>query len=375
MRTCMKFNISSAELEKKLNVAAGIVPTKAVIAITEDFLLDLKGNTLHITATNLNETIHTSMEVIGDTDGTAAVPAKILLDTLKNLPEQPLTIQHDPETGVVEINSITGKYKLAGDNPEDFPKPPEDELTQQLTIDAAVLAEAIRLTHYAASADQYRPALNGILLHIDFNKLIFVATDAHRLVKYIASEIDSDNSEQIILPHKPMVYLKNILPEEGPVTISYSRNRVQFEFDNTVLSTLPINEQFPDYNMAIPQEAPKRMTVDRNALLSALKRISLYANKLTHLVVFNISDNSLTLHAQDMDYSNEATEQLGCQFNEPEPFRIGFNGKYLIEMLSTLQSDEVTFAMSSPIKPGLIYPAETDEPDDLLLLLMPLVQQ
>jgi len=323
MRTCMKFNISSAELEKKLNVAAGIVPTKAVIAITEDFLLDLKGNTLHITATNLNETIHTSMEVIGDTDGTAAVPAKILLDTLKNLPEQPLTIQHDPETGVVEINSITGKYKLAGDNPEDFPKPPEDELTQQLTIDAAVLAEAIRLTHYAASADQYRPALNGILLHIDFNKLIFVATDAHRLVKYIASEIDSDNSEQIILPHKPMV----------------------------------------------------RMTVDRNALLSALKRISLYANKLTHLVVFNISDNSLTLHAQDMDYSNEATEQLGCQFNEPEPFRIGFNGKYLIEMLSTLQSDEVTFAMSSPIKPGLIYPAETDEPDDLLLLLMPLVQQ
>ncbi len=371
----MKFNISSAELEKKLNVAAGIVPSKAVIAITEDFLLDLKGNTLHITATNLNETIHTQMEVIGDTDGTAAVPAKILLDTLKNLPEQPLTIQHDPDSGVVEISSITGKYKLAGDNPEDFPKPPEDELTQQLTIDAAVLAEAIRLTHYAVSADQYRPALNGILLHIDFNKLIFVATDAHRLVKYIASEIDSENSEQIILPHKPMVYLKNILPEEGPVTISYSRNRVQFEFDNTVLSTLPINEQFPDYNMAIPKEAPKRMIVNREALLSALKRISLYANKLTHLVVFNISDNSLTLHAQDMDYSNEATEQLGCQFNDSEPFRIGFNGKYLIEMLSTLQSEEVTFAMSSPIKPGLIYPAETEEPEDLLLLLMPLVQQ
>ncbi len=368
----MKFSISSAELLKKIQLANGAIGSNTVVPVLEDFLFVIEGNDLTISSTDLETSIITTLEVIADEGGSVAVPGKILFDTLKALPEQPITIEVDDAKHSIEITSSYGKYKLSGDNPEDFPTIPQPDNTESVTLSAHMLDEAINKTIFATSNDELRLAMTGVYVQIDFSKIIFVATDAHKLVKYTFSGLDGDINSSFIVPKKSLSLLRSALPDTGMVQISFNKNNAFFTFDDHQLICRLIDAQYPNYNAVIPVDNPNVMTVSRSDFLSSLKRIAIYANKTTNQVILNIDDGSLTIEAQDLDFSNEATEQLVCQYSG-EPITIGFNAKFLIEMLGVLDTDEVKVELSTPNKAGIILPGENPDDEELLMLVMPVM--
>lgn len=368
----MKFSVSSSDLLKQLQIAGGVISSNPVLPILEDFLFSISNNQLTISATDLETTITTKLEVMSDSDGTIAVPAKILLDTLKALPQQPITFAINEENYSIEITSAYGKYRLAGENGLDFPRIPEAENVDTVTLDAHVLSQGIVKTLFATSNDELRPQMTGVYFQVDFNKITFVSTDAHKLVKYTFTNIQSDVSTTFIVPKKALNQLKVALSGNEPVTMSFNKGNAFFNFGNIHIVCRLIDARYPDYNAVIPVENPNHFTVGRNDFLSSLKRIAIYANKTTNQVVLNIHEGSLTVSAQDLDFSNEATEQLPCTF-EGEPLSIGFNAKFLIEMLNVLESEEVRMDLSTPSRAGILKPMVTVEGEDILMLVMPVM--
>ncbi len=368
----MKFEVSSSELLKHLNIAAGAIGSNPVIPVMEDFLFDIVNNKLTITTTNLETTIITSMEVVSEQDGRIAIPAKMLLETVKALPEQPITFTVDQETNGITILSSFGKYKLAGDSPEDFPTPPSDEDTESLTLKSKKVLKGITNTIFATSNDDIRLAMTGVLFQIDFNKINIVATDAHKLVKYTVANLKTDIAASFIIPKKGLILVKNSLTEDEDVQISFNKTNVFFTMGKTRIACRLIDAKYPDYNAVIPVENPNEVLINRKDFLNSLKRTAIYANKSTYQIVLNLAEGSMTVSAQDLDFSNEATEQLSCEFNA-EPMTIGFNGKFLLEILSVLESDEVKLLLSTPTRAGLIVPAQEDADEVLVMLLMPVM--
>ncbi len=368
----MKFSASSADLLKKIQIASGAIGTNTVVPILEDFLFQVEGNDLTISATDLETSITTHMEVIAESGGEVAIPGRILVDTLKALPEQPVTIDVDNDRFAIEITSSYGKYKLSGDNPEDFPTIPIPDGTEKVTVSAHLMQEAISKTVFATSTDELRLAMTGVYVQLDFSKIIFVATDAHKLVRYAFSGLDSDISTSFILPKKSLTLLKSALPQNGSIDVSFNKSNAFFSFEDHELVCRLIDAQYPNYKAVIPTENPNQMTVVRQDLLQSLKRIAIYANKTTNQVVLNIDEGSLTIEAQDLDFSNEATEQLTCQY-AGEPLTIGFNARFLIDMLNVLDTDEIVFHMSTSNKAGIILPTEEPEDEELLMLVMPVM--
>ena len=368
----MKFSISSSELLAHLQIAGGAIGSNPVLPILEDFLFTINDNQLTITATDLETTIVTEVEVMADTNGTVAIPARILLDTLKALPQQPITFAIDEEIFSIEITSAYGKYKLAGENGTDFPRIPDSEGTDSLSISAPVLAQGISKSLFATSNDELRPAMTGVYFQIDFNKVILVATDAHKLVKYTFNNLKSEISTSFIVPKKALNLLKNALPGSGDVKVAFNKANVFFSFDNIEMVCRLIDARYPDYNAVIPVDNPNELSVVRSDFQSSLKRIAIYANKTTNQVILNIQDGSLTVSAQDLDFSNEATEQLTCTFNG-EPMNIGFNAKFLAEMLGVLESEEVKIQLSGPSRAGILIPTEEIENVEILMLVMPVM--
>lgn len=368
----MKFSISSADLLKKIQLANGAIGSNAVVPILEDFLFAINGNTLTISATDLETSITTTVDVISDSNGAIAIPGKILFDTLKALPEQPITIDADEQKNSIEITSSYGKYKLSGDNAEDFPTIPKPEGTDSVSLSAHLLHEAIVKTTFATSNDELRLAMTGVYMNIDFNKITFVATDAHKLVKYTFSGLESDVNTSFIIPKKSLSLLRNALPDNGQVQISFNKSNAFFAFGDHSLVCRLIDAQYPNYNAVIPVDNPNTMTVGRTDFLSSLRRIAIYANKTTNQVILNIDDGSLTIEAQDLDFSNEATEQLTCEY-KGSPVTIGFNAKFLIEMLNVLDTDEVIMELSTPNKAGILLPGESPDDEQLLMLVMPVM--
>lgn len=368
----MKFSVSSFELLKHLQVAAGAIATSPVLPILDDFLFTVQDKNLTISATDLETSITSQIEVMSDGNGMVAVPAKILLDTLKALPDQPVTIAVDDETYGISITSAYGKYRLAGENGQDYPRIPESDKVDMVNMPAETLANAINKTLFATSNDELRPAMTGVFVTLDFSKLTFVSTDAHKLVRYAFNNISSEVSASFIIPKKALNLLKNALPQEGDVTMSFDKANAFFTFGNTHLVCRLIDARYPDYNAVIPTDNPNTLTIKRSDFLNSLKRIAIYANKTTNQVILDISPDSLTISAQDLDFSNEAAEQLTCTY-EGDPLTIGFNGKFLIEMLSVLESEEVKVELSSPSRAGIVLPAEETEGEDILMLVMPVM--
>ena len=368
----MKFSASSSTLLSYLQKAGGAIGSNPVLPILEDFLFYVDGSTLTVSSTDLETSITTQLEVQGDQDGAVAIPAKILTDTLKALPEQPVTIDVDLESFGIETTSSYGKYKLAGDNPDDFPKIPEVEDDDIVEVDSSIILEAIGNTLFATSNDELRLAMTGLLVEVDFNKVTFVATDAHKLVKYTSRNVKSNVSASFIIPKKACTLLKNVLPASGPVNMRFNRSNAFFEFDNTQLVCRLIDAKYPDYNAVIPTDNPYKLNVDRTSFLNSLKRIVIYSNKTTNQVILKINDGSLNISAQDLDFSNEAAEQMVCSY-EGDPIIIGFNAKFLIEMLNVLSSDEVNLMLSTPNKAGLLLPSEQAEDEEITMLVMPVM--
>jgi DNA polymerase-3 subunit beta len=368
----MKFSVSSSELLKHLQVGSGAIGSNPVLPILEDFLFQINDGALKITSTDLETSICTSLDVMSDEDGAIAIPAKILLDTLKALPEQPITFDVELETNAIELTSAYGKYKLAGNNADDFPKIPSPDQVDKIAVPAEVIGDAINKTLFATSNDELRLAMTGVRIEVDFSKLKFVATDAHKLVRYSYDDIKSEVGTSFIIPKKAFSLLKQALPSEGEVKLSFNKSNAFFDFNDNSLICRLIDASYPDYDGVIPKDNNNVMTVARNEFLNSLKRIVIYANKTTNQVVLSINNGSLNISAQDLDFSNEATEQMPCQY-DGDPIIIGFNAKFLIEMLNVLEADEVKFEMSTPNRAGLLIPSEQDEHTDLLMLVMPVM--
>ena len=355
-----------------MQIAGGAIGTNPVLPILEDFLFTIDNGQLIIAATDLETSITTEIEVMADSDGSVAVPAKILLETLKALPQQPITFSVDEETLGIEITSAYGKYKLAGENGQDFPRIPEPDEVDTIELPGTVLAEGINKTLFATSNDELRPAMSGVYFQVDFNKLTFVATDAHKLVKYTFSDVSSDVSTSFIVPKKALNLLKNALPPSTDVKLEFNKANAFFTFEDTKLVCRLIDARYPDYNAVIPVENPNVLTIPRNDFQNSLKRIAIYANKTTNQVILNIADGSLTISAQDLDFSNEATEQLSCTY-DGEPLTIGFNAKFLVEMLSVLDTDDVKVEMSTSTRAGILLPVEEKANEEILMLVMPVM--
>lgn len=368
----MKFSVSSSELLKRLQMASGAIGANPVLPILEDFLFTINNNKLIIAATDLETSITTEIEIMADSDGTIAVPGKILLETLKALPQQPITFSINEDNFGIEITSAYGKYRLAGENGQDFPRIPEPDSVDTVTVGAPVLNQGISKTLFATSNDELRPAMSGVYFQLDFNKITFVATDAHKLVKYAFSDVASDVSTSFIVPKKALNLLKNALPASGEVKLAFNKANAFFSFEDTQLVCRLIDARYPDYNAVIPVDNPNVLTIPRADFQNSLKRIAIYANKTTNQVILNISEGSLTISAQDLDFSNEAVEQLSCTY-DGNPITIGFNAKFLIEMLGVIDADEVKVEMSTPTRAGILLPLEEKENEKILMLVMPVM--
>ena len=369
----MKFSVSSSDLLKKLQVAAGAIGSNPVLPILEDFLFSISGNRLTITTSDLETTIITSIEVNADGDGQVAVPAKILLDTLKELPQQPVTFQIDKKNFGVEITSAYGKYRLAGENGADFPKAPEPDSVDQINLSSDTIHQAISKTIFATSNDELRPAMTGVFLEVDFNHLTFVSTDAHKLVKYSFKNVESSVSTSFIIPKKALNLLRNALGGAGQLSLSFNKANAFFEGENIQLICRLIDARYPDYNAVIPSDSPNQMIISRSDFQNSLKRIAIYANKTTNQVILNINDGSLTVSAQDLDFSNEAKERLTCNYNGDD-MEIGFNSRFLSEMLNNLTASEVQLEMSLPNRAGILTPIDgLDEGEKITMLVMPVM--
>jgi DNA polymerase III subunit beta len=369
----MKFSVSSSELLKQIQIAHGAIGSNPVLPILEDFLFKIENKKLAISATDLETSISTTIDVLADDDFAVAIPARILLDTLKALPQQPVTFSVNEDNFGIEITSSYGKYKLAGENGADFPNIPETDSVDSVKINSRHLLEAINKTAFATSSDELRPAMTGVYFQVDFNKLICVATDAHKLVKFTTPQLAGEVATAFIVPKKALNLLKNALPADDGVTLSFNKANAFFKFGDMHLVCRLIDARYPDYNAVIPVDNPHHMIVNRADFQNSLKRIAIYANKTTNQVVLDVSDKSLTVSAQDLDFSNEATEQMACNF-EGAPMRIAFNAKFLGEMLGVLDSEEIRIDLSTPSRAGILTPVEEDNKDrEILMLVMPVM--
>jgi len=368
----MKFSVSSTDLLKKLMVCNGAIGSNPLISILEDFLFILDQNILTISATNLETRITTTIEVSGETSGEVAIPAKMLIDTLKALPDEPISFEMNPSTFGVEITSSFGKYKLTGVDPSDFPESPEETETEGITVNSGVLSSAVANCLFATSGDELRLAMTGLFVQIDYKDITFVATDAHKLVKFKVDDVTSEISQSFIIPKKGLALLKNNLGSNEEISVNFNKTNIFFTSEKYKLVIRLLDANFPDYNSVIPKNNSSLLTIPKNDLLNSLRRISIYSNKSTHQVMLNIDDGSLTISAQDLDFSNEATEQLSCQF-DGDPMTIGFNAKYLIEMLNVISSDDIVLQLENHETPGILLPADQGQDEELLMLVMPVM--
>jgi DNA polymerase-3 subunit beta len=369
----MKFIVNSSYLLKQLTNINGVITTNPVVPILENFLFEIDKNNLTVTASDLQTSMITEIMIESKEKGSIAVPARILLDTLKNLPDQPVTFSVDQASYSVEISSDNGRYKLAGENATDFPKVPAVSNDFSASISSDVLSKAINNSIFATSSDELRPAMTGVYVNLGEKSTTFVATDGHRLVRYRRTDVKSDTSNAIIIPRKALNILKATLPSDNTdVSIDFNLSNAFFKFGNIRMICRLIDERYPDYENVIPASSTIKMTINRVDFLSSLKRISIYANRTTHQVRLKITGSELQVSAEDLDFSNEANERLSCE-HEGEDIEIGFNARFIIEMLSNLQTEQIKLGMTAANKAGLISPAEKDDNEDILMLVMPVM--
>ncbi|MBC5773626.1 DNA polymerase III subunit beta [Pontibacter sp. KCTC 32443] len=369
----MKFIVSSSALLKQLASINGVVTNNPVVPILENFLFEISDSTLTITASDLETSMITELPVEAKENGRIAAPAKILLDTLKNLPDQPVTFTIDEETYTIEISSSNGRYKLSGENATDFPRVPVVKGGNAIEIPSNVLSRAINKTIFAVSNDELRPAMTGIFVQLRSDNVTFVATDGHRLLRYRRTDIATSQEASLIIPRKAFTLLKSTLPTEATsVRVEFNNSNAFFSFDNIRMICRLIDERYPDYENVIPVQNPNKLIIERQALLSSVKRISIYSNKTTHQIRLKLSGSELQVSAEDLDFSNEANERLTCQY-DGEDMEIGFNAKFLIEMLNNMDSDEITFELSTPNRAGLLMPLANEDNENVLMLVMPVM--
>ncbi|MEM1340006.1 MAG: DNA polymerase III subunit beta [Bacteroidota bacterium] len=369
----MKFIVSSTYLLKQLQVLGGVINSSNTLPILDNFLFDLKKKQLMVSASDLETTMSTVLEVDADTEGLIAIPARLLLDTLKTFPEQPLTFVVS-DNNTVEISSNHGKYSLAYADGNEFPKAVELTDPSATSIMGDILANAISKTIFAAGNDDLRPVMSGVFFQFSPENLTFVSTDAHKLVKYQRTDIQASEVAEFIMPKKPLNLLKGILAgSESEVKIEYNESNAKFSFDNSELICRLIDGKYPNYEAVIPRENPNKLSISRGQFLSSVRRVAIFSNKTTHQIRLKIAGAELNISAEDIDYSNKAEERLSCAY-QGDDMQIGFNSRFLLEMLNNLSSEEVALEMSLPNRAGILTPSDgLDDGEQVTMLVMPVM--
>lgn len=373
----MKFVVSSTELLNHLTSISRVISSKSTMPILDNFLFDMENQKVTITASDLETTLVTWMQ-LENTEGLGqiAIPAKLLIDTLKEFPEQPLTFQVNPVTFSIDIFSENGKYSIVGQNGEDFPVLPtiNSEKTTSVTMGHDALSSGINKTIFATADDELRPVMNGIYVAITPEEATFVASDAHKLVRYKRIDVKSDVEASFILPKKPAALLKNLLPKESfNVKVDFDDKFAFFSLTNFRIICRLTEGKYPSYNSVIPTNNPNKLQIDRIELYNTLRRVSVFSNQASNLVRLKLSGNQVVVSAQDVDYAISAVERLNCQY-EGDEMEIGFKSAFMIEILGNLTSSEVKLEMSDPSRAGIFLPVEKEiDEEDVLMLLMPMM--
>ncbi len=368
----MKFIASSSILSKQLQQINGVINANTVLPILEDFLFEIKAKKLSVTATDLETVMKVQMDVESKIDGRICIPHKVLSEYLKNIPDQPLTFSVDKNFGI-DITSDNGKYKIMGENPDNFPKEPNSDDANNFKMTSTALVTAINKTLFAVSNDDLRPAMTGVFFELSTQSIQFVSTDAHKLVKYNRTDAKATKEDSFIVPRKPLGLLKNSLPDnDDELTIGYNSNHLFVTHPNIQLVCRLIDARFPDYKVVIPIDNPYKLIVSRADFQGALKRVNVFANKSTNQVALTITGSELHLAAQDIDFSFEGNERMNCQFDGGD-FQIAFNAKFLIELLNAVDTTDIVIELSTSTRAGIIKPTEQSEHEELLMLVMPLM--
>lgn len=369
----MKITVESQLLAKNLNVLKKVVPNSTTSPILSCFLFEVKEGKLTLKASDLETTLQIKTEAIcSEEKGSFAVAADLLIEIVKSLSDESLVLHFSKNE--LEIESLSGNYKMAVDDAEAFPNTPETKEENSISIAAHILNKALLNTFYATGTDEIRAMLTGVCLDFKRDELVFVATDANKLVKYTRTDIKSDEEKQLIIPKKPIMVLTTALAgKDDEVKMGFNNTNISFEFENTMMICRLIDARYPAYENVIPKNNPNTLEINRSELLKSIKRISIFANKASHQVVFDKKGNSLTIFSEDKDYNNKAVETLTCK-GDGDDLKIGFNARFMAEMLSNLSCNTVTIEMSQPNRAGIIIPKETvDESESIMMLVMPVL--
>ena len=369
----MNFIVSSTQLQRQLQTLSGVLNTSNTLPILDHVLFELAPQQLKITATDLETTISATLKVESTSEGKLAVPARLLLETLKTFPEQPLTFSQT-ENNTLEISADQGKYALAYANADEYPQAAEVVDASTLSIQGDTLATAINNTIFASGNDDLRPVMSGVFFQLSSSGMTFVATDAHKLVKYERTDVFATETAEFIMPKKPLNLLKSVLVgSEEEVKVKYNNSNVQFSFDDTLIICRLIDGKYPNYEAVIPKENPNIMNINRVQLLNTVKRVSIFSNKTTHQIRLRIAGAELHISAEDIDYSNKAEERLRCAF-QGDDMQIGFNARFLTDMLTNLNSEEVQLELSLPNRAGIITPVDgLEQGEQVTMLVMPVM--
>ena len=369
----MKFIVSSSYLLKQLQVLGSVINGSNTLPILDNFLFELNKKALTVSASDLETTMSANLEIESTDKGNIAVPAKLLLEILKNFPEQPLTFSVQ-DNSTIEISSNSGKYAIAFAPGDEFPKLVTLDDPSTTLIPADVLATAISNTIFAAGNDDLRPVMSGVFFQFSPEGLIFVATDAHKLVKYARSDVKASQVADFIMPKKPLTVLRSILgSSNAEIKIDYNETNAAFSYENYRLTCRLIDGKYPNYEAVIPKENPNKLLIDRNLFLGSVRRVAIFSNKTTHQIRLKIAGSELNISAEDVDYSNKAEERLTCDY-QGDDMQIGFNSRFLLEMLNNLQSDEIQLEMSLPNRAGILTPVDgLDEGETVTMLVMPVM--
>lgn len=371
----MKFIVSSTNLFSHLQAISRVINSKNSLPILDCFLLEMHDGTLSMTASDNETTLSTSIEMNEfDGDGRFAVSSRTLLEALKEIPEQPLSFQINPENLEITVQYQNGKYNLMGQNADEYPKP-QDLGTNavELTIPANTLMDGVNRCIFATADDELRPVMNGIYFDITPEDITLVASDGHKLVRNKTYAAHGSEKAAFILPKKPANLLKNLLPkEQGDVRIGFDDRNAMFTLENYQMVCRLIEGRYPNYNSVIPQNNPHKAIIDRTSFISALRRVSVFSSQASSLIKLNFSDNQVKISAQDIDFSTSAEEMLICQY-EGNTMSIGFKSSFLIDILNNIPSTNVVVELADPSRAGVIVPEEQEENEDLLMLLMPMM--
>ncbi len=370
----MKFIVSSTSLLKNLQIISGVINSSNTLPILDDFLFELDGTNLKVTASDLETTISVNISLSNASEpGSITIPAKMLMETLKTFSDIPLTFTTNEDFSI-EIATGEGKYKLVGQSSELYPKNPIIESPNEVVINSVSLSNAISKTFFATGNDELRPAMTGVFFQLEEDNFTFVATDAHKLVRYKRMDVKVSEPASFIMPKKPLNLLKNTLASnDTDVKIEYNNTNASFNFENVNMICRLIDGKFPNYEAVIPTSNTKKLIVDRTSLLSCIRRVALFANQSTRQIRFKVTGQELVLTAEDRELANEARERLSCNF-DGEDIEIGFNSKFVLEMLNNIDSDNILIEMSAPNRAALLLPNENeDKQEDLLMLVMPVM--